>query len=269
MNNIVVISDTHFGCQFGLCPSKFRLDGGGYYQSSDLQKKVYKMWSLFHSRYVPIFTKGEPYILVHVGDCVDGVHHRSTSQITHNLKDQVNLAYEVLAPIREKAQRYFHIRGTAAHIGPSGELEEEVAKLLDAEPDEIGNYARWDLWINMNKNLIHFSHHIAHTTSSSYESTGVYKEAHEATIAAGKTGRRPPNMIIRGHRHRFFKTDDGGILVVVCPGWQLKTPYTYRLPNARASSPQFGGLVIRSGHEDPIYIRRKIWDIERPKEVVI
>lgn len=266
INNIVFISDTHVGCQMGLCPPRVRLDGGGYYQASNLQRKVWDYWKHFKNKVIPDFTKSEPFTLVHVGDCCDGVHHNSTTQITQNKKDQANIAYEVLAPLREKAARYFHIRGTGAHVGPSGELEEGVAARLGAEPDDQGNHARWELWLNLNRKLIHVSHHISGTASSSYESTGVYREMVEAFTHAGRSGVKPPDLIVRGHRHRYFKTDVGRIVVVV-PGWQLKTPYVYRIASGRAAPPHFGGIVVRSGSKDPLYTRAKIYEIERPREV--
>jgi len=269
IKNIVFISDTHFGCQFGLCPDKVRKDAGGYYQSSKLQKKVWKMWELWWDHYVPTFTKGEPFVLVHVGDAIDGVHHNSSTQISQNITDQLNIAEEVLRPQVKKAQRYFHIRGTEAHVGKSAEFEEQLAKQLGAEPDEYGNYARWELWLEMNKRLIHVSHHVSHTSSSSYESTGVYREVVEAFVQAGRFGDRPPDVIVRGHRHRHFKTEVGDRFAVIVPGWQLKTPYVYRLTSGRASPPQMGGVVVRAGHEDPIYTRTKVWHIQRPREVII
>ena len=45
--------------------------------------------------------------------------------------------------------------------------------------------------------------------------------------------------------------------------------YVYRIASGRASPPQMGGVVLRAGDEDPIYQRKKIWHVERPKEVRI
>lgn len=269
IKNIVCISDTHFGCKFGLCPPKVKLDEGGYYIHSDLQKKVWQMWKQWWNKYVPLYTKGEPFVLVHVGDSIDGVHHNASTQITHNIKDQLAIARQVMEPIVEKSEKYFHIRGTGSHVGTSGEADEGLAKGLGAVPDDVGNYARWELWVEMNGRLIHFSHHVGGTSSSSYESTAVYKELVEAFVQAGRFGDRPPDVIIRGHRHRHFKTQVGNRWSEIVPGWQLKTPYVYRLTSGRASPPQFGGIVIRSGKDDPIYSRSKIWHVKRPKEVKI
>lgn len=277
IQNIVVMSDTHFGCKLGLCPPKILLDEGGLYVASLLQRKMYKMWEYFFNTFVPEVTKGEKYILVHNGDIIDGVHHKSTSQITHNLKDQRKIAMAVMLPIikRKECVAYYQVRGTEAHVGKSAEDEEEVAKDLGAEPDELGNHSRWELWLRFGKKklLVHFTHHIGSTNSASYESTAPHKELIEAYVEAGKMHKQPPDCIVRSHRHRFYQniipSKNVNAISVITPCWQLKTPYTYKGVMGRSSTPQIGGIIIREGEEVPIYVRQKIWNIERSKEVVV
>ena len=122
--NAIFISDIHAGCQLGLCPPRVKLDSGGSYHHSDLQKKVWAMWKHFNNKWIPMVTKGEPFVLVMNGDAIDGVHHGSKTQISHNITDQKNIAYEILAPLVERAEKYFHVRGTEAHVGKSAEHEE-------------------------------------------------------------------------------------------------------------------------------------------------
>lgn len=275
INNIVVISDTHCGCQFGLCPSEITKDGGGTYHSSPLQKKVWKAWDEWWNKYVPIYTKEEPYILVFNGDMIDGVHHNAVTQIDHNLATQSNIAEKIMRPILEnkKCVEYYHIRGTEAHVGQSAQEEERLARLLNAVPDENGNHSRWELWMRLDKALIHFCHTIGATGSSSYESTAVYKEMVEAFNEAGRWHDEPPDVCCRSHRHRQFEvtiaTDKGMGKSIVTPGWQLKTGFTYRLASARASTPQVGGYLIRTGDVDEVYTRFHVWKLGRSKEVIL
>ena len=88
IKNIVVISDTHLGCQLAVC-KKIRLDGGGHYNPSRLQKTLYAWWNIFWNEWVPEATKGEDFILVHNGDIIDGIHHKSTTQISHNINSNI------------------------------------------------------------------------------------------------------------------------------------------------------------------------------------
>lgn len=275
INNVVVISDTHCGCQLGLCSPIVKLDNGGEYRQSPLQKKLWWMWEHFWNDWIPMVTKSEPFILVHNGDVIDGVHHNSVTQITHNITDQIEIARQVLLPVinSENCVGYYHIRGTEAHVGKSGQSEEGLAKSLGAFPDENGNHARWELWMNLNDNLIHFSHHIGTTSSASYESTAVYKEYIESLTDSARWKNDPPDVIVRSHRHRAFETRvptaEGYGISLVTPAWQLKTPFTFRIPLGRSSMPQIGGVVIRTGDEDAIFTRSKVWNIERPKEEII
>jgi len=52
---------------------------------------------------------------------------------------------------------------------------------------------------------------------------------------------------------------------MVTPGWQAKTPFSYRIAGARLAPPQFGGLLIRQGDEEPFY-REQVWHLSRSKE---
>jgi hypothetical protein len=274
--NIVVISDTHCGCRLGLCPPSVTLDDGGIYTPSSLQKKVWALWLEFWHEWVPRVTRGEPWDLVMNGDALDGVHHGATTQISQNLKDQATIAEMCLRPVvtacLRSGGRYYHIRGTEAHVGKSGAEEERLAKELNAVPNEDGQHARWELWKRIGQgkgHLCHFLHHIGTTGSTAYESTALHKEMVESFVEAGRWGDEPPQVIVRSHRHRHFETRiavGGGYgIATVTPAWQLKTPFTYRLPGARIAQPQFGGILIRAGDEE-LHSRFFVRRIERPKE---
>lgn len=169
--NIICVSDTHAGCGLALCPPKVTLIDKGVYHASPFQRKLWTHWLSFCNEWVPRVTKGQPFILVHNGDGIDGRHHGTTSQISHNLQDQENIAYDVLSPLVARASAYYHIRGTEAHVGPSGEAEESLAGRLGAKPDCHGHASRWELWLELRGHLCHFAHHIGVTGSSQYEAT--------------------------------------------------------------------------------------------------
>ncbi len=251
-HNIVVVSDLHCGCAMGLCPpGGVVLDDGGMYMPSRFQKIVWGWWQEFWNEWVPEVTDGEPYTVVCNGDAIDGSHHGSTTQITQNLKDQVQIAYEVLSPVVEKSDgRYYHIRGTEAHVGKSGEREESLAMQLGAVKDRDGRYARWELRKRLgDKAFAHFTHHIGTTGSNHYESTAPHKELMEMLTEAGRWGHDAPHFVVRSHRHRHFQEEiESGVgrrFVVVTPGWQGKTPFTWKIAGARINQPQFGGVVLR------------------------
>lgn len=282
IKNIVVTSDQHIGCQLGLCPPEVTLDGQGIYQHSKLQKIVWKKWLYFWNEFVPHVTKGEDFIWVNNGDAIDGIHHNAVSQITHNITDQVKIAEQVFSTIvnNPKCKGVYFLRGTSAHVGESGQNEEMLAKNIGAVPEFPDNefnpiYARNELFLRFgdNKTLVHFTHHIGATGSMAYESTAPHKEMIEMYTEAGRWGVEPPAVLLRSHRHRFYlntiASKNMNSLVVITPGWQMKTSFVYKGLGGRTSQPQIGGVVLREGDEVPVYVRHKIWDLDRPREVVV
>lgn len=274
IKNIVCISDSHAGCQLALCPPEVKLDNGGTYHHSKLQAKLWAIWNEFWNDFVPAATRGEPYVIVHNGDMIDGVHHGSTTQISHNLTDQAQIAIDIMRERvkHPKCKAYYQIRGTEAHVGKSGQEEEAIAKILGAKKDDVGNHSRWELLLSVGakKSIVHFTHHVGTTSSASYESTAPYKEMIEGYVEAGRYKLTPPDVWVRSHRHRNIEVkipaaDGGDAIVVVTPAWQLKTPFAYRVSLGRSAQPQIGGIVIREGKEVPIYVRNFVRSIPPPK----
>lgn len=270
IRNLIVVSDLHCGCRMGLCPPEgMRLDDGGVVKPSTLQRKVWARWKEFWDEWVPEVTRGEPYAVCCNGDALDGVHHGSVSQMSQNLADQAELAYSVLAPIVDMCKgKYYHIRGTEAHVGKSGQEEERLAQRLGAIADTEGRHARWDLWAKVDRALVHITHHIGTTGSMAYETSAIHKELEQAFVEAARWGDDIPDVIVRSHRHRNaetrIQTKNGFATSCTTAGWQLKTPFTYRVAGARQTQPQIGGTLVRCGDED-VYTRHKLWKIERAK----
>lgn len=269
---LAVISDLHSGCRLSLMPREgFTLDEGTEVKPSPIQLKLSDMWDEYWA-WVDKETLGEPYGVVVNGDAVEGVHHGSVTQWTHNLDDQVRCAKTLLHPIAEKAQgRFWMVRGTEAHVGKSAQQEEALARELGAVPNGDKQYAHWQLWLRMGRHLIHFAHHISSTTSPFAESSGLQRELVSGYVEAGRWGDEPPAMYVRSHRHFSSEvrepSEHGVTSVIVTPAWQLKTPFGHKIAG-RMRQPQIGGILICVGDNGP-YVKSKVWRIERPKEVIV
>lgn len=269
----MVISDLHSGCRLALCPpSGAKLDDGGVYHPSALQNKLYQIWEEFWE-WVPAGTKKEPYVVVMNGDVIDGSHHGSTTQISHNLEDQSEIAYQLLAPIVEKCEgRFYMTRGTSAHVGESGVEEERLGKRLGAIKNEVGQHARYEMWLHIGspKHLVHVAHHIGVTGSMAYESTAIMKELSEMYADSARWRNQIPDVIVRSHRHRHAEirvpTANGYGIAFVTAAWQGRTPFSYKIPGGRVALPQFGGSLIRLG-DRVLYTEHFVRSIDRPAAV--
>jgi hypothetical protein len=205
INNLVVISDTHIGCQLGLCCPKITLDQGGTYTASPFQTKIWGKWREFWDEWVPIVTRGEPFGVVINGDLMDGRHHNSTTQISQNLADQEHIASEILYPIAEKCaltdtgeRCLFITRGTPVHTGESAENEERLAERLRPHKDAVGNNSAFEWWIRIGTGktaLCNFNHHIGTTGRTHYESSALMAELSDAYVEAGRWHGIPPDIV--------------------------------------------------------------------------
>lgn len=274
IRSLIVLSDIHAGCQFALCPPGVKLDGGGGYTLSPSQEKLWTLWNeYFWVKWVPKVTRGEPFAVVINGDSMDGRHHKSTTQISQNIKDQILIAKQILEPIVKLCNGNFYMtRGTSVHVGEAAENEETLARELGAIPDEHDHHARDELWIQIGDCLSHIIHHIGTTGSMSYETTALMKEYAESCAEAGRWNLPTPDVVCRSHRHRYAKvevpSEKGYGICVTTPAWQMKTPFVWRIPGGRLSTPQFGGILIRQGDEE-FYTRSRVWTAERSRTVVL
>ena len=278
INSVICVSDLHVGCRMALCPDSCNLDDGGIYSPSKLQKVIKAWWDEFWGIVVPNWVQGEPYAVILNGDSLDGVHHQSTTQWSNNLEDQSEAAYQLLKPIVDKCEgRFYMIRGTEAHVGKSGVEEERLAKKLGAIPNNERQHARHVLWKKIGDKkrakegfLLNILHHIGTTSSMAYESSALMAELVTAQTEAGRQENRSPDVVLRAHRHRCLKIEiptarQRGI-VMTTPGWQGKTPFTYKIAGGRQSEPQFGGVLVRVSLEGELYTRHWVQSPERPKE---
>jgi len=147
-------------------------------------------------------------------------------------------------PHVSRADKYYQIRGTEAHVGASAQEEEAIASALGAERErETGNYSRWMLWMKFGGKLINFAHHLGTTTSSAYESSALMRETIASFTESGQHRFRPPDIIVRGTPIvTSCMNGSGGWISIKLPAWQLKTGFVHRIDRMRG--PNIGGVIL-------------------------
>lgn len=265
--SVAIVSDPHGGSRYGLCiPDRVKLTGGDqgppYYVPSRGQRALSKLWRQFWWWATKV-TGGGPDAVVVNGDILEGVHHRTTTLVSNNLKDQRGVAEANLRIISPKSRLYI-VKGTPAHDSEEGEAIESVAKNLNAVPSASGQFTRGELWLGFGGYLLHASHKISVSTSPVSEATALVTQLVKAAVDGGRWGKRPPDVIARAHVHRCrvvdLPTHTGGGIALTTPGWQLKTPHVVGC--SPMESVQVGGVVVFAGEEGP-YVRRWVRTIKR------
>ena len=247
----VSIGDTHIGCKLGLTPPESVIDFGVPVGQSPGTRWVWEnVWRPFWDEFVPWATGGQPFVLCHGGDIVDGVRHRSTTQMTQDLDAQERMALAVMRPEVDNAAAYFQLAGTDAHDGQSWANARRIGRELGSPENVDGDPLFPELRIMIGDALVHDTHHVSTTGLHKSMTTGITSDAIEQFITAAKAGERCPDVFLRHHCHHASRS--GGYLDDPChwwqamsvPGWQLKGPYPWKV-GARNHLTHFGGVVVR------------------------
>jgi len=263
IRNIIVIGDTHCGSSVGLLPPGVEMDEGKPLPLNPTQEWLWESWNNFWA-WAYGTLGSEPFALVHIGDMIDGRHHGTTQLASGNLSVQARIAVAALQGPVNKATKTFFIRGTEAHVGQSAEFEEMTARQLVKADEKSKPVTRWDLWVELGADLIHFAHHISTTSSHAYKSSPLMRLMAASFGAAGEHGFKPPTIMVRGHCHDYTEVKRAHCRVVTCPCWQTKTGFVWKF--ATIEPVVVGGLLIRSG-KDGVHIRERLYTEPRQASV--
>jgi len=171
------------------------------------------------------------------GDLTEGIHH-GTPQATPLVGQHFRCAHELLkaGPLKFKP-RIHMVRGTEAHVGRSGELEEGLARTLRAEGHEVvydpdtGQASSFWRRFEIEGVLFDCRHHGRFGQRTHTKDSYMRLYAHDIWESHVRSGQRPPDVAIRSHWHNYG--DSGRIVdlptrVVALPAWQVLTAYGHR-----------------------------------------
>lgn len=217
---IITISDLHVGSKHGLCPDLVEMDEGAY-KSSKLQKAVYKEWKALIKRL------GKPDVLFFLGDGVDGKQKKEYGKPcwTTSFATQAEVCGELID--QWQAKKVYGVHGTGYHAACEGERMEEalMQDVLNAVPDNDGVYAPPHRFVEVGGVVFHLCH--KHGVTKIFRSRGSSLRAQMSQAREQfARGLGPlPDVILRGHAHRYDAASDASMGGFVIPPWQLTTPY--------------------------------------------
>lgn len=245
---ISVISDTHTNSTVGLLdPDGMSLDDGGRRRPNPIQSHLYERFSKYLDTLRGATRKGDKVYGIHLADAVDNIAQAKTTQlISRNEADIVRGGYDTLRPWVDLCRDgVFMIRGTPAHVGQSGYLEEILA-------DRIGTL-RWPkdsstaslpyLEATFGGVFIHAAHHATLGRLPWTRLNSLGNQSYKLVNAYAKKHQPPPTIALRGHCHRTADSHDAyPVRFIIAPCWQMQTEYGNKL--SPGELPEIGGIII-------------------------
>ena len=252
---VICIADTHINSTVGLSAPEITDDDGDIYRQSLIQEWL---WHNFNKCISDIkrLTKGYRRNIILNGDIVDlDAKHRSNQMVSRNPATVMELADLTLEPVLDIADRLFVVRGTEAHVGRSGWIEESLAQRYGAVPDkDLGNSSWWHLRAMFSGVRFDIAHHTSMGTLEWTYPNMIFRLVQQTRLRYMNWGEQPPDVVVRAHRH--VHVDTGLTLSTrgVClPCWQYATSYLYRI-NQENSKPSIGACVFLCKNGEHEYI---------------
>lgn len=264
---LAVVSDVHAGSTVAVCPDEgVRLDDGGRYTPSKAQLWLWQCWNDYWRAVAQTVKreKAELYV-VYNGDATEGDHHGSGQIISKNPEAQLYVTQRVfglpkaLGPVRQ-----FMVRGTEAHVGPSGASEEALGRWLGAERDpETKTWSWWRLRLVLHRSLVDCLHHGRAGQRPWTEQNIVALLANQIFLEHARRGERAPDLAIRSHMHKHADSYHAcPTRVVQTASFQLKTAYVHKV--APESLADVGGIIVRFYPDRPFQVDNILFRPELP-----
>ena len=276
---ITAMGDLHAGGSTAICPPEgIELDDGGFMTPNKIQTWLYECWrDCWDVQFRALYELHRPARLTFVanGDLIEG-HHHNSPQASPLVGQHFRAAHKLLetGPLVYKPDYIHFIRGTEAHVGRVGELEEGLARTLKAEGHNVvedpdtGQASSFWRRIVADGVRLDVRHHgragfRAHTRGSleRYYSQDIELEHY-------LDGVEPPHLAIRSHNHRYMdsgKSHKWTTRLVGLPCWQAMTSYAHRITAESLSDVGIVCFIVKDGRllePEPV-----LYKFDRPTEV--
>lgn len=154
--------------------------------------------------------------------------------------EQVRMGVDLLSKITSKKTTVFGVNGSDYHTGTA------QATTIDRRIIEGmgGEYKDAIFEFDVGSNPV-IKIQAVHGGSAAIANVSAYllREILQSEKDAAKTGIKGPDILIRGHQHRFFSVqDDNGVWGVLNGCWQYITPYMAR--RSANITPSIGATII-------------------------
>jgi hypothetical protein len=241
---LAVTGDWHLNDTKALCPPVFRKEDGEY-RASDFQLAIWSAWCEYWELVEDWKAKLSARIIsVACGDLADANKH-SKAQLISPLKADIQRGLQdVIKPAEGIADYHVIVRGTEAHTGACGELEEEFANdLTSAVHDDWGGTASWWVWKAKLEGVIIQASHKPPTSTRLPGKRGQAVSRMCERLADEYDGKPDrPDLAFWAHVHWSAPGYDKGIHGWTVPSWKGIGQFGYHLAVTKPSP--VGGLIV-------------------------
>lgn len=247
---VAAIGDLHAGSTLGLCPlDGVEVDDGGRYMPNASQRQLWAWWCEYWAWFDEIASReGAARVGIVNGEFCDNFHHRTVQVISTNAATHVEAAIQCMrVPLSYGVDQWYVTKGTEAHSGGGGALDEAVARAIGAAQDpDSTKHARYHWLVRISGVVFDVAHHpqagggrLPWTLSS--------VAGREAALLGAKYYSAPeadrPHVALRSHVHRFGDSgEDHPIRVLQQGAWQFSTAFGSKI--ASGTDPQIGGRIV-------------------------
>lgn len=227
-----IVADLHCNSVVGLCPPDFVKHSGDGIKLRPVSIALWKAWLQFWKKIEKVKAKYnvDETWAVYNGDTCDMNTHDGAGLHCHVRSDVPKMAEQTIKAAGPVDRRFF-IRGTEAHGGGQGELEETLAKALNGEKDkETGTFSWWHLPLDMAGVRFSIAHHPQTAGWLPWtESMAPVRQSNIAAMRAAQRGEQCADVYLRAHVHTYLTTPRGmKPIVIYCPPWQLLSAFAHR-----------------------------------------
>ena len=243
---IAHVGDLHVNSSVALMPLEVRKDDGQVVLASKSQKWLWSNWVKFWAETKAYKQKTGAHVIgVINGDWCDMNTHSGFQLIEPNNPDTViDMMIETVQPMRVVCDDIVVVRGTEAHTGGAGWIENRAAQEIGAIKNENDGTSSWYLWeAEVDGVRVTSSHHPG-TNSSRPWTAGNEANRRAAMDCYNYAGRSwSPNLTLWGHYHHDADSGDTHpVRAIYNRAWQVKTSFVYRIGMATKFD-EIGGLL--------------------------
>jgi hypothetical protein len=244
------VSDLHINSTVAVCVPDFEMDDGNYHGNSKLQNALYSAWSDAW-RQVKHKAKGREIVGIIGGEIADNMTtHPSLQFITYNKETIRRMAIETLEPMLKVVNKLIVLRGTEAHTGLSGELDEGIAHDISKSYKNIKvikdgkRSSHYHLRCYIGGRSFDLAHHVGMGSARRSERDAANHLAADLTMDYARHKEFPPDFALRGHVHRHSDSGENfPTRVIISGAWQVHTNFSHRI-GAGATKPDVELIYI-------------------------